>query len=59
MSTQPGIGAQAKSFFTFGHVVGVAGLAAFGYAALFSAMGPRVGILVGVLCAGISYLLKH
>ena len=57
--TDATVGQQAKSFFTFGHIVGVAGLAAFGYAALFSAMGPRVGILVGVLCAGISYLLKH
>lgn len=53
-----GLSSQAKSFFTFGHLVGVVGLGALGYAALFSATGPRVGIFVGAVCAGISYLLK-
>lgn len=59
MGTQSGsLGGQAKSFFTFGHIVAVIGIGALGYAAFFSAIAPRVGILVGVICFAISYLLK-
>jgi len=49
---------EAKSFFNFGHVVAVAGLGALAYAATFSPLYSRIGIFVGVVCFGISYLLK-